>query len=376
MAQREVTEARAVTEAPVAEPARRPRVRYRDPDPAEAAESDGTMRRQDAGLLRRLDAWLASLIVRVVARWYLRKPDVAELLSIKIRSLGAIRHAIGNELAFRNRRERSHRLTSVNVEITNSCNLSCTMCPVNTTMKRQKRMMPFETFRKILDDNPGLEFVLPFQWGEPMLHRDFYRMVAYARARGIRVMATSNGTLLETDADAERLARCGLDRITFSSDGIGETHTRIRGFDWDELRANVERFRRARDRTGSDTKIDISMVLMDSTREELDAHMAAWEGIADRVQVIPLLTGGERTTPCRELWRGSLVVLADGTITPCCVDSEGALALGNIADTSLDEVWNGTALRALRRAHRDGTYPAPCSTCDEYEHESVSKRFQ
>ncbi len=363
-----------VTEAPIAEPARRPRVRYRDVDPEEIATT--AVSRRVPGFLRRLDAWLARATVRLVARSYLRKPDVADLLSIKIRSLRAIRHAIGNELAFRKRRERSHRLTSVNVEITNSCNLSCTMCPVNTTMQRQKRMMPFDTFRKILDDNPGLEFVLPFQWGEPMLHRDFYRMVAYARARGVRVMATSNGTMLETDADAERLARCGLDRITFSSDGIGDTHTRIRGFDWSELRENVERFRRARDRVGSDTKIDISMVLMDSTRADLDAHFAAWEGIADRVQVIPLLTGGERTTPCRELWRGSLVVLADGTITPCCVDSEGALALGNIADTSLAEVWNGTALRALRRSHRDGSYPSPCANCDEYEHESVSKRFQ
>lgn len=349
------------------------RIEYRMPDDA---ATTGAGHRSAPGFLGRLDRRIAGIVVRLIMRFYVRKPDAAELGAIKIATLGAIYRAFRNELAFRRRSEHAPFLTSVNIEITNACNLSCTMCPVNTTMARDKRMMSFDLFRKILDENPDLEFVLPFQWGEPLLHKDFYRMVAYARARGIRVMATTNGTFIENEDDAERLATCGLDRVTFSSDGIGDTHTKIRGYSWEKLRDNVERFRRIRDRTGSATRIDISMVMMDETRDDVDRYFEAWRGIADRVQVIPLLESGDRSNACRELWRGSIVVLADGTVTACCVDSEGTLALGNARESALTTLWNGERMRALRRSHRSGSYPSICAGCDEYEHDSVSKRFQ
>ncbi len=344
-------------------------VRYRLPD-----EPPASLPRPS--LLGRIDRALARLLVRTAARFYLRKPDVAELLTFKIRSLRGVHDAVRNELAFRRKSDRGYRLTSVNIEITNACNLGCTMCPVNTTMKRPKQMMPFDTFRRILDENPGLEFVLPFQWGEPMLHKDFYRIVAHARARGIPVLATTNGTFLESEEECERLARAGLERITFSSDGIGDTHTKIRGYSWEKLKANVEQFRRVRDRVGSTTRIDVSMVMMGETTADLERYRNAWRGIADRIQVIPLLTDGKREHACRELWRGSVVVLADGTVTTCCVDSEGELAIGHIDDGPLESVWNGPRMRELRRQHRSQSFPGPCASCDEYEHDAVSKRFQ
>jgi len=346
-------------------------IRYREPDPAWTRDADA----RRPGWLGRLDRALAGALVRAVARLYLRKPDVADLLAFKIRGLGAVRRAIGNELAFRLGRPRSHRLTSVNLEITNACNLACTMCPVNTTMRRPKRMMPFELYRRLLDENPDLDFVLPFQWGEPMLHKDFFRMIAYARSKGIRVMATTNGTLLGDDADLERLAGCGLERITFSSDGVGETHTRIRGYPFERLRRDVERFRRVRDRTGSPTRIDVSMVLMDPTTGDREALHDAWRGIADRIQMIPLLTEGRRERPCREPWRGSIVVLADGTVTACCADPEGQLALGDATKQSLGEIWNGPRMAQLRRRHAARDFPEPCAGCDEFESDVVSKRF-
>ena len=362
--------------APLPAPARVPEggIRYREVDPAWRS-ADPERASALARFLKRLDRAATSALVRTVARFYLRKPDVAELVAFKIRDLRAVRRAFLNEAAFRLGRVRSHRLTSVNLEITNACNLACTMCPVNTTMRRPKRMMPFSLFQRLLDENPDLDFVLPFQWGEPMLHKDFFRMVAYARSKGIRVMATTNGTLLGDDGAMERLASCGLERITFSSDGVGETHTRIRGYAFERLRADVERFRQVRDRVGSPTCIDISMVVMDPTAADREALHESWRGVADRIQFIPLLTEGRRERPCREPWRGSIVVLADGTVTACCADPEGKLALGDATRQSLREIWNGERMAELRRRHAQRDFPDPCADCDEFESEGVSKRF-
>ena len=99
-------------------------------------------------------------------------------------------------------------------------------------------------------------------------------------------------------------------------------------------------------------------------------------GLADRVQAIPRLVAERRSTPCRELWRGTLVVLWDGRVTVCCVDSEGELQVGDARRDRLDDLWNGDAIRSLRRRHRDGAWPALCANCGEYAHPEVSKRFR
>ncbi len=33
-------------------------------------------------------------------------------------------------------------------------------------------------------------------------------------------------------------------------------------------------------------------------------------------------------------------VLVDGTVVPCCLDKEGAIALGNVRDTPIEEILN------------------------------------
>ena len=61
--------------------------------------------------------------------------------------------AVRNELAFRRAAETSPILTSVNLELTNHCNLRCTICPVNTTMRRPKGFMDPALFRRIIDES-------------------------------------------------------------------------------------------------------------------------------------------------------------------------------------------------------------------------------
>ena len=318
---------------------------------------------------------VAGLIARAGARFYLGKPDVAELLEVKFPTLGAVRDAVRNEVAFRGRSERAPVLTSVNLELTNHCNLRCTICPVNTTMRRAKGYMDPALFRRVIDENPEIHFVLAFQWGEPLLHPDFFELVRYAKDRGVSTMITSNGTFL-TPENRRKLLECGLTRITFSVDGDSETHRAIRSYDLDTLRRDVKAFVAERDAAGSPLKIDVSMVVDAATEHALPTFKAEWHGVVDRVQAIPRLVAEKRTMPCRELWRGSLVVLWDGRVTVCCVDSEGQLEVGDANAVPLSEVWNGERMREIRRSHAERRFPSLCSMCGEYAKEGVSKRFR
>ncbi|MEQ8768703.1 MAG: radical SAM protein [Planctomycetota bacterium] len=317
---------------------------------------------------------LAATAARYAARYYLKRPDQEELIRIKFPNLRSVWRLARNELAFRRRTLDAPFLTSVNIEVTNTCNLRCTICPVNNGMKRPKAFLDFEVFRKIIDENPGLDFILPFQWGEPLLHPQIFEMIEYANRAGVRTMITTNGTLF-TEEKIEKIVQSPLTRITFSIDGDDESHERIRGFPLKELERGLIALKKRRDETGSKLRIDASMVIDAETEPHFEAYRQRWEEIVDRLQAIPKFESKPRTRTCREPWRGSIVVLANGDVTVCCADYEGDAVFGNVRDSSLEELWNGETMREFRRRHRDRDFPDLCANCGEYDTDVVSPRF-
>ena len=317
---------------------------------------------------------LTSRAADLVARYYLKKPDQAELLKIKFPDSSSLGWGVLNEAAYLARSTRSARLTTLNIEVTNRCNLRCVYCPVNRSMVREKTDLPFELFAELLERTPTLRTLLPFQWGEPLLHPRIFEMLRLASTKGIRTYVTTNGTRLDR-SERDQILQSGLQRLTVSVDGDDQVHLRTRGVELAPIRERVLALRRERDLSGSALRIDVSMVVDESTAASIDAFLAAWSPVADRVQLIPRLMQAERTKPCREPWRGLLVVLADGRVTACCGDPEGELDLGNIRDCDPAEIFNGLRLRKLRKLHATGEFPPVCRGCGEYTHERVSPRF-
>jgi radical SAM protein with 4Fe4S-binding SPASM domain len=316
-------------------------------------------------------AFLAPLL----ARLYLRRPELASLIAIKYGSWRAAGLALWNETLFRLGRESGYRLLSANFEVTNACNLSCTICPVNRGMRRPRARQDLATFVRFLDRNPGLEFVLPFQWGEPLLVRELPEMIAAATERRVRTMITTNGTLLDEER-SRRLLDAGLGRLTLSVDGDPETHRRIRGIELEPLRRNLLRFRRMRDERRAPTAIDVSMVVNGLTESRWQELRRTWRGAADRIQAIPQFMAKARRHPCREPSRGSLVVLADGRVTVCCADPEGDAVVGHIDEAPLEEILNNARMRAFRRAHFRRAFPGICRECGEYDSPVAGPRFE
>jgi hypothetical protein len=319
-----------------------------------------------------------SLVMRMISRWaaryYLKRPDQADLILIKHPRLSDLWPALLNELCYRLRLDVSFRLTSLNIELTNRCNLACGHCLRKVRGGREEMDMDFATFKRVVDGCPTVKNLLPFQWGEPLLHPRLHECLAYAAQRGKRLFLTTNAVLLDDHAST-KLIHAGLTRLTVSFDGNLKTHAKLRGVDPDRIMANIKRFKQIRDRLEAPCALDVTMVVNPMTAAYMDEFKTLFEGTADRIQFVPAIVDGPRKRPCRELWRGVLVILSNGDVSLCCADSEGDIVLGSVFEASPATLFNGRILRRLRYRHAQGRLPDLCGRCAEYAPTGVSPRF-
>lgn len=280
----------------------------------------------------------------------------------------------------------------VQVEINNTCNLNCVMCP-REAMDRKVRHMTMEEFRDIADKcaEAGVPRLRLFLLGEPLLHPELADMIAYAKQLGIpSVEFNTNAALLDA-AKTEAIIDAGLDEIVFSLDGTdAETYEAIRvGGKFDEVMDNVEYFCKRRKQKGAEKpRTTVQTIVMESTKEQMPEFRARWAPLADVVEVQCLREyhgiEGLRTTeirvedelrPCPVLWE-YLIILADLRIAPCCVDINGEMSLGSIAETDIKTVWRRNArLNDLRAHHLRYEYHCHplCDGC-EFTNVSLIKR--
>ncbi len=121
------------------------------------------------------------------------------------------------------------------IECTAACNISCLQacCAPETgiTRTRQAGMLDFGLFTRVIDEaGPALGRVDFFNYGEAFLHKRAVEMCEYIKTRfpHIYLYTSTNGLALNEDA-ARRLARSGIDEVTFSLDGATqETYARYR----------------------------------------------------------------------------------------------------------------------------------------------------
>lgn len=102
----------------------------------------------------------------------------------------------------------------IDLEITSACNLSCQFCPFHSCLSKQRRSivhMPFEKIKHILDTAhfwKSRELIISAD-GEPTLHPHFKDIIAYAHAKKLFIIMTTNGVfskdLLPTIAHIQQI---------------------------------------------------------------------------------------------------------------------------------------------------------------------------
>jgi 12,18-didecarboxysiroheme deacetylase len=112
--------------------------------------------------------------------------------------------------------------------VTRRCNLRCVHCYAHAKEEPGADELTTEQGRILLDDLAafGVPVVL-FSGGEPLARRDLPELAAYAVAKGMRAVISTNGTLI-TAAVAQTLKEIGLSYVGISLDGMQAVNDRFR----------------------------------------------------------------------------------------------------------------------------------------------------
>ena len=275
---------------------------------------------------------------------------------------------------FTSRKQRVRGLPiEIGIEMTNKCNLGCPFC-AREEMVRPEGDMSMDIFRKIVDEVKSYaEIIYLHGDGEPFLHQNIYEAILYAKKNGLKVGVSTNGTTLNRK-NAELLVETKIDYLIIAMDGVTkETYEKLRLYGkFEEVVDNVKGFLELSRESGADIFTIIQFIEMDENRHESKAFYEYWKTHKpDVIRIKPyvdLLEHSKKThfnKPCFYLWRQTMIDW-DGTVFPCCVDTNSKHRLGNIAEKSLAEIWNDTPILEMRGKHVRGEMNQIdiCDTCD------------
>lgn len=112
--------------------------------------------------------------------------------------------------------------------ITQRCNLKCRHCYAAGCANREEELSHEEALRAIDGFAAFGCPVLLFSGGEPFVREDILELAAYAKSKGLRVVFSTNGTLITPDI-VSRIAEIGVSYVGISIDGTQQTHDTFRG---------------------------------------------------------------------------------------------------------------------------------------------------
>jgi MoaA/NifB/PqqE/SkfB family radical SAM enzyme len=309
------------------------------------------------------------------------------------------------------KREPERPFEAFQIEVTSRCNLKCVMCPVTVLAEHwPARDMAWDTFERAAEAFPRTKWVYLQGWGEPLLHRRIFDMIARAKQSGCRVGFTTNGARLTPETGA-RLRDAGLDLLAVSIAGASAaTHEAIRvGSDFAKLVQNLRQFLRLRNGSGNARpKVEVFYLMTRTNLAELPravelaAELGADELVATNLDYVmtPALDalrayGEGPPAPVLEQARAAarragiafrpyplefremavcdlnplkiLFIAADGGVSPCVYTSltgqsaiprvfDGralsvpVVSFGNLNAQPLTEIWESAPYREFRAA--------------------------
>lgn len=249
----------------------------------------------------------------------------------------------------------------VYVEITNICNMNCSFCHGHS---RAPRRMTKEEFSLILDKLAGhTNYIYYHLMGEPLTHPELPSFLQMAKESGFKSIITTNGTLLAKRGD--ELIRAGLHKVnlslhSFENGSDADFEAYIKGtadFADAAAQAGVIVVFRLWNK-GYDCGKNARIIELLRSRLGGDwAENARGIRIRDRLY----LEWGERFGwPDREApvqgdevfcygMRDHFGILCDGSIVPCCLDSDGVITLGNIFTDDIEAVLCSDRATAIKQ---------------------------
>ena len=275
-------------------------------------------------------------------------------------------------------------LDRVYVEIGNICNMNCSFC---AGTKRAPRKMTAREFELVCARLSGhTENLLFHVMGEPLLHPELDSFLKISKKYGYKVSITTNGTLLGRAGDVLKENADAIHRVSISlhaPEGSGMSGA------LDSYLDSVLKF--ASEFTLLDKNVVFRLWNLDT--DDRDGENSLNQKILQRLKKAYTGEWIERYSGYRLAYRTFLefdgiftwpsescaapkeagrchalkkqiAILADGTVVPCCLDSDGLMPLGNILEDELPYILSGELATKMRCGFENGKMVHPvCQKC-------------
>ncbi|MBA9009645.1 radical SAM protein with 4Fe4S-binding SPASM domain [Clostridium saccharobutylicum] len=227
--------------------------------------------------------------------------------------------------------------------------------------------MDRNSFQHIIKNiKPYTDHIYLHLMGEPFLNKELEQFLDISRENQLRVNITTNGTLIENVKDI-LLKAPALRQVNISLHSFEANEENV---DFDVYIENIINFvREATEKTeiicslrlwnldtkytaNNDMNVDIFKLLEEKFELKEDLKKILKEKNSFKLKKNLYLSMGEKfmwpSLTVEELGerafcyglRDQIGVLVDGTVVPCCLDSEGSIKLGNIFKQDLEEILN------------------------------------
>ena len=252
----------------------------------------------------------------------------------------------------------------VYVEIINICNMHCSFCHGHSRMPRQ---MTEEEYAHVLQQLSGkTRYIYHHLMGEPLVHPLLPRFIQMAKDAGFHPMITTNGTLLEHLGDSiliPGLHKVNISLHSFEGDGQKDHENYLRSVADFANKAgalgiliSLRLWNNGCDEGRNDTALRILRAALPGDWAENTRGYRIRDGV--------YLEWGERFTwPDQNAPEGEdrifchglkdhFGILSDGTVVPCCLDSDGVIALGNVFRQELSDILESPRAKAMVEGFR------------------------
>lgn len=283
----------------------------------------------------------------------------------------------------------------INIEPNDKCNFKCKFCPTSdlklmqATNGRNYGSMNFDLYKKVIDDitefDNNIKMLYLYNQGEPLLNPYLPDMIKYAKdSKHIdKISITTNASLLNEELSL-KIIEGGLDKIEISIEGINAKQY----FDIANVKINFDKFVNNIKFLYDNKKqlyIYIKIIgnnLLESEKAEfynifgsmsdavfIERANSVWNNF--EIKGINFLNQkthyGEEVkykNVCPQIFY-SMVVNSNGMVSPCCVDWERKLIIGDANYEKIKDIWNGEKLRKLQKLHLSGGRKnhTVCSSC-------------
>lgn len=250
------------------------------------------------------------------------------------------------------------------LEITNACNLNCSFCHKT---KRDIKYISKEEFliaaQKVRSFADYLYFHL---MGEPLLHPDLAEFFKIAYELKFKVILTTNGTLLKKRED-----------ILLNSPSLFKVSISLHSFEANEMGMDIDTYLKDCfefcSKASEKGVISVMRLWNSGGKDKLNNHIlesmhsffkGEWKEIYSgyKIKEKVFLEWGEKfdwpdidseeisgNISCYGL-RDQIGILSNGTVVPCCLDSDGVINLGNIFTDNLEDILNSERAKNLKES--------------------------